>query len=218
MLKLSPIFDSLSVDRPEHRAQSAGNVWGRHLVTRLLAAVILSTVAAATAAADSYTIDSRHTYPAFEVSHYGFSTQRGRFERTSGKIVIDPEAKTGSIEVTIETASISMGMDVWNQQMRSDAYFNTEKFPAMTFRSSHLLFDGDRVVGAEGDFTLLGVTHPLKLAVSNFRCGANPMNKRAQCGADIGASIKRSEFGMTRALPGIGDEVRILVGVEATKD
>lgn len=188
-------------------------------MTRILAGVICSALAAAAAnAADSYTIDTRHTYPAFEVSHYGFSTQRGRFERTSGKIVVDQESKTGSIEVAIETASISMGMDAWNQQMRSDAYFNTDKFPTMSFRSSHLLFDGDRVVGAEGDFTLLGVTHPLKLAVSNFRCGANPMNKRAQCGADISASIKRSEFGMTRALPGISDEVRILVGVEATKD
>ncbi len=188
-------------------------------MTRFLTATILLTLIAASAiAADAYTIDPRHTYPAFEVSHYGFSTQRGRFDRTSGKIAVDQESKSGSIEVTIDTASISMGMEVWNQQMRSDAYFNTEKFATMTFRSSHLLFDGDRVIGAEGDFTLLGVTRPLKLAVSNFHCGPNPMNKRLQCGADISANIKRSEFGMTRALPGIGDDIRILVGIEATKD
>jgi polyisoprenoid-binding protein YceI len=180
--------------------------------------MLLAPALSAAVAADTYTIDSRHTYPAFEVSHYGFSTQRGRFEHATGKITIDPAAHAGSIEVAIDTASISMGMDAWNQQMRSDAYFNSEKFPSMTFRSSRLLFDGDRVVGAEGDFTLLGVTQPLKLLVSNFHCGANPMNKRAQCGADVSATIKRSEFGMTRALPGIGDEVRILIGVEAARD
>jgi polyisoprenoid-binding protein YceI len=184
-----------------------------------LASAILSTLVATTAvAADNYTIDSRHTYPMFEVSHYGFSTQRGRFERTSGKIVIDYASKTGSIEVTIDAASISMGTEVWNQQMRSDSYFNTEKFPSIIFRSSHLIFDDDHLTGAEGDFTLLGITRPVRLTVSNFHCGPNPVNKRPQCGADASASIKRSEFGMTRALPGISDEIRILIGVEATKD
>jgi polyisoprenoid-binding protein YceI len=181
--------------------------------------MIFSMLSAATAsAADTFTIDARHTYPAFEVSHYGFSTQRGRFERTSGKIVLDQESKSGSIDVTIDAASISMGMETWNQQMRSDAYFNTEKFPAISFRSARLLFDGNLVVGAEGDFTLLGVTRPLKLLISSFHCGANPVTKRPQCGADVSATIRRSEFGMTRALPGIGDEIRILVGIEATKD
>jgi polyisoprenoid-binding protein YceI len=181
--------------------------------------MIFSMLSAATAsAADTFTIDARHTYPAFEVSHYGFSTQRGRFERTSGKIVLDQESKSGSIDVTIDAASISMGMETWNQQMRSDAYFNAEKFPAISFRSARLLFDGNLVVGAEGDFTLLGVTRPLKLVISSFHCGANPVTKRPQCGADVSATIRRSEFGMTRALPGIGDEIRILVGIEATKD
>jgi polyisoprenoid-binding protein YceI len=181
--------------------------------------MILSTWLSATAfAADTYTIDSRHTYPSFEVSHYGFSTQRGRFERTSGKISIDRDSNTGSIEVSIDTASISMGLEAWNAQMRSDAYFNTEKFPVITYRSSHLLFDGEQVVAADGDFTLLGVTHPLRLVVSNFHCGANPMTKRPQCGADVSTSIKRSDFGMTRALPNNGDDIHIIAGIEATKD
>ncbi|MCX7170516.1 MAG: YceI family protein [Proteobacteria bacterium] len=188
-------------------------------MTRSLGGIILSALVAASAvAADTYTIDPRHTYPMFEVSHYGFSTQRGRFERTGGKISIDLESKTGSIEVKIDTASISMGMEAWNQQLRSDSYFNSEQFPFITFRSTHLFFDADRLIGAEGDFTLLGITRPLKLIVSNFHCGLNPIHKRQQCGADASTSIKRSEFGMTRALPGISDEVRILVGIEADKD
>lgn len=187
------------------------------MLTRFLAGIALA-LAANAFAGENYTIDPRHTYPTFEVNHYGFSTQRGRFEHTSGKIVIDRQAKTGSIDVEIDVASISMGLDAWNKQMRSDSYFNSEKFPSMTFRSNRLLFDGDRLVGAEGDFTVLGVTRPIKLEVSNFHCGPNPITKRPQCGADASASIKRSEFGMTRALPGIGDDVRILVAIEAVQD
>ena len=188
-------------------------------MTRFLAGMILSTAFTASAlAADTYIIDPRHTYPMFEVSHYGLSTQRGRFARTSGRIQLDRGSGAGSIEVKIDAASIDMGEEGWNQQMRSASYFNSEKFPFITFRSTHMLFDGDRLIGAEGDFTLLGVTRPLKLTVSNFRCGPNPINKRPQCGADAGASIRRSDFGMTRALPGIGDEVRILVGIEANRE
>ena len=74
------------------------------------------------------------------------------------------------------------------------------------------------MVAAEGEFTLLGVTKPLKLTVSNFRCGANPMSKKAMCGADIAVTIKRSDFGMTKYLPAIGDEVKISSPVEAYKD
>lgn len=187
------------------------------LMTRFLAGMILSTAATAVAA-DTYTIDPRHTYPMFEVSHYGFSMQRGRFGRTSGRIQLDRESGAGSIDVKIDTASIDMGEEAWNQQMRSASYFNSEKFPSITFRSKRLLFEGDRLVEADGDFTLLGITRPLKLSVSNFRCGPNPISKRPQCGADASASIRRSEFGLTRALPGISDEIRILVGIEANKD
>jgi polyisoprenoid-binding protein YceI len=203
--------DAFSVLRRERREQP--------LLTRFLTGTVLLLSAATNAhAADTYTIDPRHTYPMFEVSHYGFSTQRGRFEHTTGKITIDLASKTGSIDVDIDVASISMGLDAWNKQMRSDSYFNSEKFPSITFRSTHLLFDADRLVGAEGDFTVLGVTRPLKLTVSNFQCGPNPINKKPQCGADASASIRRSDFGMTRALPGISDEVRIQVAIEASKD
>jgi polyisoprenoid-binding protein YceI len=182
----------------------------------LLAMLLLPAVHCA--AADSFSIDSRHTYPTFEVSHYGFSTQRGRFERTTGKIIIDSAARSGSIEVSIDATSVSMGFDAWNKQMRSEAYFNTDRFPEITFRSSHLHFDADRLVGADGELTLLGVTRPVRLDVTNFHCGPNPINKRPQCGADVAASLRRSEFGMTRALPGISDEVRILVAIEALQD
>jgi len=169
-------------------------------------------------ATDSYTIDSRHTYPMFEVNHMGFSTQRGRFNQSSGKIALDTATKTGSVELTIETASIDMGLDKWDEHMKSEDFFNVAHFPTMRFTSDKLVFDGDKVVSAEGSFTLLGITQPLTLTVSNFRCAPNPMNKKQTCGADITATFKRSEFGMTKYVPGVSDEVKISTPVEAIKD
>lgn len=169
-------------------------------------------------AADSYTIDSRHTYPVFEVNHLGFSTQRGRFNKSAGKIVVDTAAKSGSVDLTIETASIDMGLEKWDEHMRSPDFFDAAKHPTMTFKSSKLKFDGDKIVGADGDFTLLGVTKPMSLALSGFRCGEHPMLKKTVCGLDASATIKRSDFGMKYGVPAIGDDVKLIVPVEAIKD
>lgn len=186
--------------------------------TGTLAIALTGLLAAPAFAADSYTIDSRHTYPMFEVNHMGFSTQRGRFNQSSGKITLDTAAQKGSVELTIETTSIDMGLDKWDEHMKSEDFFNVAHFPTMRFTSDKLVFDGDKVVSAEGSFTLLGITQPLTLTVSNFRCAPNPMNKKQTCGADITATFKRSEFGMTKYIPGVSDEIKISTPVEAIKD
>ena len=179
----------------------------------------LSAVLAAPAfAADSYTIDPSHTFPVFEVNHLGFTNQRGRFNRSAGKITLDMAAKKGSVDLSIDTTSLDMGFDTWDKHLSADGFFNTEKFPAMTFNSDRLVFEGDKVVAAEGSFTLLGVTKPLRLAVSHFHCGPHPFTKKAMCGADVSATLKRSEFGMIKFLPAVSDEVKISSPVEAYKD
>ncbi len=187
-------------------------------MNKLLATLLASLLAAPACAADNYTIDSRHTFPVFEINHMGFSTQRGRFNKSSGKITIDTAAKKGSVELTIEAASIDMGLDKWDEHMKAEDFFNAAQFPTMRFVSDRLVFDGDRVVAAEGSFTLLGVTKPLTLTVSNFRCTMHPMAKKPACGADVSATLKRSDFGMTKYVPMVSDEVRILSPVEALKD
>lgn len=180
--------------------------------------IVAALLTAPAYAADNYTIDSRHTWPVFEVNHLGFSTQRGRFNSSSGKITLDTAAKKGSVELVIETASLDMGFDKWDEHMKSDEFFNVTQFPTMRFVSDKLVFDGDRVVAAEGSFTLLGVTRPLTLTVSNFRCAPHPMLKKPACGADITTTLKRSEFGMTKFVPAVSDEVKILVPLEAVKE
>src|SRR5207247_5799936 len=124
--------------------------------TAVTAGVAMLRLSTAWAAPESFTIDNNHTYPMFEANHLGLSVQRGRFDKTAGKIVLDREAKSGSIDVTILAASINMGFAKWNKKMRSDEFFDVEKFPLITFKSKKLIFEGDKIVGADGEFTLLG--------------------------------------------------------------
>lgn len=169
-------------------------------------------------AADSYTIDQSHTFPVFEVNHLGYSVQLGRFNRTSGNITLDMADQKGSVDLTIDTTSIDMGFQKWDEHMSSDDFFNTAKFPTMTFKSDKLIFKDDKVVAAEGQFTLLGVTRPLTVSVNGFKCGNHPMTKKPMCGANISGTIKRSDFGMTKYVPAVSDEVQIHVPVEAYKN
>ncbi len=169
-------------------------------------------------AADTYTMDPEYTVPVFEVEHLGFSTQRGRFDKTEGKVMLDIPAKKGIVEFTVFTNSLDMGSRAWTIHVSSPGLFNVEEYPTITFKSDKLLFDGNKVVGAEGQFTLLGVTKPIKIVVNRFSCGNNPINKKAMCAGDISATIKRSDFGMVKYIPTVSDEIKINVPVEAYKD
>lgn len=187
-------------------------------IVSIIAIATASVIAVPAYAAESYTIDPTHTWPMFEVNHLGFSTQRGRFNKTSGKITLDTAAKTGSVDLTIETASLDMGFDKWDEHMKSVDFFNVGQHPTMRFTSDKLVFDGDKVVAAEGNFTLLGTTRPVTLTVSNFRCAPHPMNRKQTCGAEISTTIQRMQFGMAKYVPMVSDEVKISSPVEAIKD
>lgn len=170
------------------------------------------------ALADNYTIDSEYTVPSFKVRHLGVATQRGRFDRASGKVTLDFAAKTGSVDLTIDTASLNVGSAGWNAHVSSEGLFNVAKFPSMSFKSDHLLFDGEKVVGAEGQLTLLGITKPLKVAVNGFKCAAATAERKAMCGGDVTTTLRRSDFGMTGYLKEVSDEIVIEVPVEAYRD
>lgn len=174
--------------------------------------------AAAWAAPESYTVDPAHTYPGFEVDHLGFSSMRGTFDSTHGKIVLDRAAKTGSIEIVIDTASVDTGHARRDEHLRAEDFFNVAVFPTMTYKSMRLTFEGDKLAGVDGELTLLGKTLPVSLTVTHFNCGQNPINRKHVCGANAVTTIKRSQFGMTAYVPGISDEVRITIGIEAVRD
>ena len=167
---------------------------------------------------ESFSIDPNHTKPLFEVNHLGFSTQRGRFNETSGVIHLDRAQHRGSVNFVIKTDSIDMGLQKWDDHMKSDAFFNVTKYPEVVFTSSDFVFQGDLPVEAKGALTLLGVTRPISLKIQGFNCGEHPILKKPLCAANIETTLKRSEFGLTQYLPGVGDEVHVLVPVEAFKN
>lgn len=185
---------------------------------RTAVGLLAAALAASAFAAESFTIDPKHTWPYFEVNHLGFSTQRGRFNKTTGNITLDRSARKGSVEVSIDTGSIDMGLEKWDEQMKDEGFFNVATFPTMTFKSDKFDFDGDKPVAANGMLTLLGVTRPVRLSIEHFTCGANPITKKPLCAADVSSSIRRSEWGMTKYLPGVSDEVKLGISVEAYKD
>ena len=184
----------------------------------VLASALLLTSSAASAAPESYTIDPTHTYPHFAVSHLGFSTMLGRFDKTSGKLTIDHAAKTGSVDVTIESASLCTGLQKRDDHLRSPDFFNAAEFPRITYKSTAVKFKGDAPAIVEGNLTLLGVTKPVTLTITAFKCGDHPVSKKAMCGADASAQIKRSDFGMKYGLPNVGDDLKLTFEVEAYKE
>ncbi|OHC65251.1 MAG: hypothetical protein A2040_07900 [Rhodocyclales bacterium GWA2_65_19] len=168
--------------------------------------------------AESYSIDSRHTFPVFEVSHYGFSIQRGRFSKVSGKLDLDLAGKLASVDIAIDTASVDMGFEDWNKHMRGERFFQTDKHPQARFVARNFAIDLAAPAPVSGELTLLGVTRPVVLQVSQWRCAKHPILPRQLCGADLQTTLKRSEFGMNYGIPGIGEDVRIVIAVEALKD
>ena len=169
-------------------------------------------------AADSYTLDSNHTFPRFEINHFGFSTHHGQFNKTAGKLVLDRAAKTGSIDITVQTASVGTGDPKLEEHLRAADFFNVEKFPTMVFKSKAIRFNGDVPASAEGELTLLGVTRPLTLTISRVVCAPHPFYKKEDCGAQVSGTLKRSDFGMNKYVPAVGDEVTLRIQVEAIKD
>jgi polyisoprenoid-binding protein YceI len=168
--------------------------------------------------AETYTIDPRHTHPSYEINHFGWSLQRGRFDHVTGKITLDRVARTGTVDVIIDAVSISSGVAKLDEHLRNEDFFNVAKYPTMTFTSTQIVFDGDRPASVPGELTLLGVTKPLTLTINAFHCAPNAFAKKDACGADAVATIRRTEFGMTKHAPGLGDEVKLLINVEAFRD
>lgn len=185
-------------------------------LSRLAAAVALAaTSLAAVAAPVTYEVEPTHTYPRFSYSHFGLSTQLSRFDRTSGKVVLDREARTGSVDIVIDMTSVNTGFADFNGHLQSEDFFDTAKHPRATFKSTGVKFEGDKPVAIDGVLTIKGISRPVTLAVSSFTAMQHPMLKKPAIGANASTTVKRSEFGAGKYAPYVGDEVRIDIAIEA---
>ena len=135
-----------------------------------------------------------------------------------GKAVLDTAARSGSVEVSIQTASFLTGHTFMESVMKGKDFFNAEQFPTMVYKSTRFIYQGEVPSVVEGELTLLGITKPVTLTFTNFACGQHPRSKKDQCGGNLTGQLKRSDFGMKAYLPVVGDEVKLLIQVEAFKD
>jgi polyisoprenoid-binding protein YceI len=175
--------------------------------------------ATAVAAPVSYDIDPHHTYPAFEADHFGgLSIWRGKLKSTSGRIVLDREARTGTVEVSMDMKSIDFGHEKMNEHAMSPDMFDVAKFPTATYRGRITKFNGDVPAEVEGELAMHGVTRPVKLAINSFKCMVNPMSMKDVCGADVSATLNREEFGVSYGKEfGFDMSVKLLISIEAIK-
>ncbi len=184
----------------------------------LAAAAIATLSGAAVAAPETFVIDGTHSFPRFSYSHFGFSTQLSRFNKTTGKIVLDKAAKTGSVDVVIDTKSVDTGFTVFNGHIQGEDFLDTEKYPTATFKSTKVNFEGDKPVSVDGSLTIKGVSKPVTLTLNTFQLMPHPMMKKDAIGANATTKIKRTEFNAGKYAPNVGDEVTIDIAVEAIKE
>jgi len=165
----------------------------------------------------SYTIDKDHTQPSFEFSHMGISFWRGKFTRASGKINYDAEAKTGDVNVVVQTASVDYGHRGMNEAAVSPDWLNVETHPTMVYQGK-MRFEGDKPVAVDGRLTLLGVSQPLTLKINSLKCITHPLYRKEYCGADAEGDLDRADFGLKQYTDNGMGRLHLRIQVEALKD
>jgi polyisoprenoid-binding protein YceI len=187
---------------------------------RKAAVLALTAVAvSAVAAPEKYNIDSSHTYPSFEADHMGgLSLWRGKFNTTSGSVTLDTAAKTGSVDITIQMASINFGHAKMDEHARGADLFDVAKFPTATYKGTFSKWNGDAPAEIDGQLTMHGVTKPVKLTINAFLCKPSPMTRRMTCGADASGTLNRDDFGVSYGKEmGFKMATRLLISIEAVK-
>lgn len=188
----------------------------RHLIaTGVLALIAGSALAIPT----TYNLDPRHTYPSFEADHFGgISVWRGKFNRSSGVVALDVAAKTGTVDVSIDTESIDTGNTPLDTKLKSADFLDVGKYPSATFKGSSVRFEGDTPVAVSGTFTFHGVSKPLTLKIESFKCFVNPLIKKEVCGADASAQFDRADYGVAWGTNyGFKTVTRLQIQVEGVK-
>ena len=160
-----------------------------------LLTVLAAFAVSAQAAPEIYVIDNSQTVANFSINMLGVSNKPHKFEKTSGKVVLDSVTKTGSAEVNIDARSVNTGIALLDSQMQSADFFDSANFPVITFKSSNLMLGGDQM-SLTGDLTIKGVTKSVTLAVTRFKCTSYSAFQGDTCFANASVTIKRSEFNM----------------------
>ncbi len=177
--------------------------------------IMTAALSSVATAAEHYVLDPGHTYPNFVIDHLGFSLMHGRFNETSGQLVMDRKGDASRLDVVIQAASIDTGHEKRDAHLRNADFFDVERHPTLEYHSDSIRFTGETTAQVKGQLTLLGKRQPVDLNVDQIRCGVHPYTKVYVCGFNATATLKRSDFGMDYGLGGIGDLVSIRIEAEA---
>jgi polyisoprenoid-binding protein YceI len=181
-----------------------------------LTAALVVASASAFAAPVTYKIDPNHTDVVASWSHFGFSNPIAHFGQVDGSITYDPKnVGTSKVEVTIPLAGLNANVEKFNEHLRSADFFDAEKYPTITFKSTKVEAAGDKKLRVFGELTIKGVTKPVVLDTTINKIGDHPMAKRAAAGFDATTTIKRSDFGVDKFAPNVSDNVTIRITTEA---
>ena len=185
----------------------------------IVAFALFGVSSALVAAPTTYNIDPSHTYPSFEADHFGgMSVWRGKFTKSSGTVTLDREAKSGTVDITIDATSISFGMEKMDNHAKGPDMFDVEKFPTATYKGKLAKFKKGAPTEVDGELTLHGVTKPVTLKINSFKCMQHPMMKKEFCGADASATFNRADFGVSYGQKnGFNMNVKLSIQVEAVK-
>ncbi len=165
-----------------------------------------------------YAFDKAHTQILFFINHLGFSNSQGEFLDYDGQFVIDEEnPENSNVEVDIKVAGLDLDDDKWNEHVLGADFFDAETYPSITFKSTDVKLTGDNTAEVTGDLTMHGVTKPVTLHMTHNKSGVHPYSGKYVAGFSGETTVKRSDFGMTYGLPGIGDDVHIRLEVEGIR-
>ena len=170
--------------------------------------------ASAIAAPKTYVMDPEHTFSRFSYDHLGLSKQILRFNKTTGTVILDKDAKKAEVNAIIDMKSIDTGT-VLDEHMDAPDLLDMTKHPTATFKSTKINFQGDKPASIEGDLTIKGITKPITLTVTSFYNGPHPTLKKDAIGANALGTVKRSDFNAVKYLPVVGDEITIDIALEA---
>jgi polyisoprenoid-binding protein YceI len=168
--------------------------------------------------AGDYVVETHHTRVLFSVAHMGFSTWYGDFTGVKGTARINPaDPAADALDVTIPTASVLTTNETLDDELKSPDWFDAAKYPTITFKSRQFTVIGPDKGQVTGDLTFHGVTRPVTLNVSFNGSGANPMTKTYTTGFEVSGKIRRSDFGVAKYVPIVGDDVTLIISAAFEK-
>jgi len=191
----------------------------RSLIAGAMVGAMTLASSSALAATTTYTLDPGHTQIVFSWNHFGFSNPTAQFGKVDGTLEFDQADPTkSSVTVTIPLASVNSNVPKLDQHLQTDEFFDSAKFPAATFKSTKVEKGATPdQLKVTGDLTLHGVTKPVTLDVTVNKVGEHPMRKAPAAGFDATATLKRSDFGITKYVPNVSDDIKIHITSETVE-